>query len=67
MNRRIDFIMEGNSLRKAVSILQSLTQASKQLTSVFTVELQKGQAYSSGLAVFDDIILPTMQKMPAQR
>ena len=52
-------VMEGN-LAKAGSILQSLTQASKQLTSVLTVEL-KGQAYSSGLAVFDDIILPTMQ------
>lgn len=53
-------VMEGN-LAKAGSILQSLTQASKQLTSVLTVEL-KGQAYSSGLAVFDDIILPTMQR-----
>ena len=52
-------VMEGN-LAKAGSILQSLAQASKQLTSVLTVEL-KGQAYSTGLAVFDDIILPTMQ------
>ena len=52
-------VMEGN-LVKVGSILQSLTQASKQLTSVLGVEL-KGQAYSTGLAVFDDIILPTMQ------
>lgn len=51
--------MEGN-LTKAETILGLLTSASQKLTGVLDVEL-KGKAYSSGLAVFDDIIFPTMK------
>lgn len=51
--------MEGN-LTKAEIILGLLTSASQKLTGVLDVEL-KGKAYSSGLAVFDDIIFPTMK------